>query len=87
MSLLSVAKSNDTNHCGLLIFDEPGQQEMETASLISFLRLGASDLASTQQVIAATSEALETLKLALTGYNARIIDFDGFILKPVSEGS
>jgi hypothetical protein len=87
MSLLAVAKSNDTNHCGLLIFDEPGQQEMETASLISFLRLGASDLASNQQVLVATSEGLETLKLALTGYNARIVAFDGFILKPVAENS
>ena len=84
LSMLSVSKRRPTNHCGLVIFDEPGQQEIEAGSLHSFLEWSAKSLTSTQQVLVATSEPLESLRQVLQGTSANLISFDGFILQPIS---
>jgi hypothetical protein len=84
VSLLQVMKAGDTNHPGLVIFDEPGQQEIEAQSLYSLMKWSAQSLATDQQLIMATSEPLERLTSALSGTNANIVSFDGFILQPIS---
>jgi hypothetical protein len=85
LSLLSTSQRLPTNHCGLVIFDEPGQQEMEKPSLSAFLRWTVTRLSSTQQVIVATSEERDTVEDALKGSTgaAKLINFDGFILQPM----
>jgi len=83
LSMLSVSKRNHTNHCGLVIFDEPGQQEIETSSLHAFLDWSASNLSDDQQVIVATSEPRQSLDQVLAGTSANLISFSGFILQPL----
>lgn len=84
VSLLEIMEAGGTNHPGLVVFDEPGQQEIEAESLYSLMRWSAQSLASDQQLIMATSEPLEKLREALSGTDANIVSFDGFILQPMS---
>ena len=58
LSLLSVASARTTNHCGMVVFDEPGQQEMEVSSLHAFLKWSTESISDFQHVIVATSEPL-----------------------------
>ena len=71
------------NHPGLVVFDEPGQQEIELASLFDFLRSAAQCSAHGQQVIVSTSETLSAVSAAL-GASSNIVSFPAFILQPVS---
>lgn len=74
-----------TNHPGLVIFDEPGQQEIDSGSLFAFLkRAGVAALAG-GQVIVSTSEPLSLVRQEM-GEHAQIIDFPGFILQPSLDG-
>lgn len=84
LSMLSTSKRIPTNHCGLAIFDEPGQQEMEKPSLAAFLEWTSKNLGENQQVIVATSEQRESLDAVLAGSSARLISFQGFILQPMT---
>ena len=74
-----------TNHPGLLIFDEPGQQEIDSGSLFAFLKRAAAAAQDGGQVIVSTSEPLPLVQLEMT-QRAHIIDFPGFILQPVPNG-
>jgi len=74
--------SGRTNHAGLVIYDEPGQQEIDAKSLSSFLQDGASEKRSSRQIIISTSEPLPAVRNAV-GSNGKIIDFSGFILQPL----
>jgi hypothetical protein len=82
--LLEVAREYDTNHPGLLIFDEPRQQDADESSYIEFLRRSACSKEYNQQIIIATSEKKETLEFALDGYNYDLHDFPGKIIKNLS---
>lgn len=73
--------SHKTNHPGLLVFDEPGQQEIDSGSLFAFLKRVGSGAQAGGQVIVSTSEPLELVQREM-GDLARIIDFPGFILQP-----
>ena len=84
LSLLSTSQRFPTQHCGLVIFDEPGQQEMEKPSLTAFLTWASRRLNAAQQVIVATSEERETIADALRDTTAELIGFDGFILQPIT---
>ena len=75
-----------TNHPGILIFDEPGQQEIESTSLFSFMKDAARTSQRGKQVIMSTSELLEAVTSTLSS-NANIISFPGFILQPVTIGN
>ena len=71
-----------TNHPGLVIFDEPGQQEIDSGSLFAFLKRAADAGAQAGgQVIVSTSEPLVLVRGEM-GDRALIIDFPGFILQP-----
>ncbi|MDP3410530.1 AAA family ATPase [Bosea sp. (in: a-proteobacteria)] len=71
-----------TNHAGLVIYDEPGQQEIDAQSLYAFLQDGAAEKRSDQQIIISTSEPLPAVHKAV-GLNGKVISFSGFILQPL----
>lgn len=77
--------SHQTHHPGLLIFDEPGQQEIDSASLFAFLKRAGTGAQAGGQVIVSTSEPLAFVQGEM-GDHARIIDFPGFILQPRTRG-
>ena len=83
LSLLSTSQRHTTKHCGLAIFDEPGQQEMEKPSLAAFLDWASKRLNTNQQVIVATSEQRDRLVDVLKGTTAKLLSFNGFILQPM----
>ena len=79
LGLLFIAARKTTNHPNLVVFDEPGQQEIEPESFAAFLSRASADLGSDQQLIIATSESLANVSQAV-GQTAKIVNFDGFIL-------
>lgn len=81
LSLLELKESYETNHPGLLVFDEPGQQEIEPASLFAFLDSAAHRRDRNRQVIVSTSESFEAISEKLAG-QANVVNFPGFILQP-----
>jgi hypothetical protein len=76
---------HQTNHPSLLIFDEPGQQEIDSGSLFAFLKRAGVAAKAGGQVIVSTSEPLALVEREMANH-ARIIDFPGFILQPKHEG-
>jgi hypothetical protein len=80
-SLLVVSREFQTNHPGLLIFDEPRQQGTKDVSLTNLLKIASSSLDYNQQVIVATSENYDSIQKSvykipheLINYNSRIIN-------------
>lgn len=71
-----------SNHAGLVVYDEPGQQEIDASSLYSFLKDAVKDKNHGRQIIITTSEPLPAVKAAV-GDEANIITFDSFILQPL----
>lgn len=82
LSCLGLMAKAATNHPGLAIFDEPGQQEIEAASLFEFLRSAARSATTGQQVIVSTSETFDAVSSAMKGM-ANIVSFPAFILQPL----
>ncbi|MBY0363793.1 MAG: hypothetical protein K2X45_17940 [Phreatobacter sp.] len=76
----------NVNHPGFAIFDEPGQQEVESSSLFEFLRAASQSAQNGQQVLVSTSETFEAVSTTL-GDSANIVSFPGFILQPIEAGS
>ncbi|TIS53199.1 MAG: hypothetical protein E5W91_32055 [Mesorhizobium sp.] len=82
LSCLELIGAFSVNHPGLAVFDEPGQQEIEAASLFEFLRSATRSSSQGQQVIVSTSETLSAVSDAL-GSSSNIVSFPGFILQPL----
>ncbi|QGN54236.1 hypothetical protein [Novosphingobium sp. Gsoil 351] len=80
LAAFELMRDRPTNHPGLVIFDEPGQQEIDSGSLFAFLKRSAT-AAQTGQVIVSTSEPLVSVRHEM-GTSGQIIDFPGFILQP-----
>jgi hypothetical protein len=74
---MEVARTADTNHLGLLVLDEPRQQQADKVSFAEFARRAAGAKAVGQQVIFLTSEDHETLSSMLAGVDHQYIDFVG----------
>ena len=72
------------NHMGMLIFDEPGQQQMRDVDLSAFLAQAASSVTQEGQVVVSTSESIERVRDSLKGSTATIHDYDGFMIQPVT---
>jgi hypothetical protein len=81
LSLLMLSITELTNHAGVVIYDEPGQQEVAQQSLYAFL-MDAVEHLGDRQVIVSTSETLESVSAAV-GSGAHIVNFVGFILQPL----
>jgi hypothetical protein len=79
LALLQVRKLFPTNHPGLLVVDEPGQQEVTSVSVEAFFKrcLEASE---DSQILVATSEEKHVVEKALAGEDAHVIELRGFVL-------
>lgn len=86
LSCMELMRDFSVNHPGLAIFDEPGQQEVESSSLFEFLRSATQSAQNGQQVLVSTSETYEAVSATL-GDSANIVSFPGFILQPIETGS
>lgn len=86
LSCMELMRDYSVNHPGLAIFDEPGQQEVESSSLFEFLRSASQSAQNGQQVLVSTSETYEAVSATL-GDRANIVGFPGFILQPIETGS
>lgn len=83
LSCLDLISYFNVNHPGLTVFDEPGQQEIDSSSLFEFLRSAAQCSTNGQQVIVSTSETLAAVRTAV-GMSSNIVSFPGFILQPLA---
>lgn len=77
ISLFAVGLKFKTNHPGVIIFDEPRQQEANKLSFSELLKDAAESTKEGGQIIFATSEDESVLVNALSGYDYTIISFDG----------
>jgi len=84
LGLLEVAAQTETNHPGLLIFDEPRQQSAADVSFAALLRRAA-DATGDRQVIFATSEPLDDLQHMLAGQAHSLEALDGYLLRAIRE--
>lgn len=82
LACLELSTVFETNHPKVVIFDEPGQQEIDSASLFEFLKSASRSSAQSHQVIVSTSETLLAVRDTL-GSSANIVSFPGFILQPL----
>jgi chromosome segregation ATPase len=82
LTLLSMSHAYNTNHPGLLILDEPGQQEIESESFVAFLRWAAANIRN-EQLILATSEKRTLIEDAIREYDCNLISFGELILRPL----
>jgi hypothetical protein len=78
--LREVATKMETNHLGLLVFDEPKQQDAAAESLAAFLKRASQSAAAQHQVIVATSEPLASLNSMLQGLSVSLTKFDGRVI-------
>ncbi|MEA1013899.1 hypothetical protein [Sphingosinicella sp. LY1275] len=85
LGLLEVARTRPTNHLGLVIFDEPRQQEAAKASFEALLRRAAAALEYNQQVIFATSEDRSELERFLEGLPVNFNVFEGWMIKRIDD--
>lgn len=83
LSILEVSHTFSTNHLGILIFDEPRQQEANELSFEALVREAANCARRGAQVIFATSETPRQLAPAITGINVNFRRIEGLILKPM----
>lgn len=75
LSLLEVGKTSG-NHAGLLLFDEPRQQDTAKTSFAALLGHASRIGESGAQVVFATSETRESLLEMLAGYEYELISLD-----------
>lgn len=83
LSLLELNFQHETNHAGLVIFDEPGQQAADPVNLTSLFKESANPRYSRHQILIATSEKELAIKHGLGERPYNLITFDGYILKPM----
>jgi predicted ATPase len=81
--LMEVARSQPTNHAGLLVMDEPKQQGAHRRDLGTFLRRLAVCGQSDQQVIITTSEEADTFAPLVESLDCKVFDFEAKILEPL----
>ena len=81
--LMEVARTFETNHLGLLILDEPRQQQADRVSFTEFTARASAAAKFGQQVIFLTSEDPQTLKTMLEGVEHSSSNFDGKMIMPL----
>lgn len=82
-SLLELSRSHATNHLGLLVMDEPRQQDTNRESLAKFYQRAQHAKNAGQQVIVTTSESRETIHETLADVNHTLLELGaGYVLRP-----
>jgi hypothetical protein len=84
LSLLELDENYTTNHAGLVVFDEPGQQAADPVNLTSLFQVSAKDRPDRHQILIATSEKEHAIKAGLGERPYKLISFNGYILKPLN---
>lgn len=84
LGLLEVARTEATNHLGMVLFDEPRQQSTKGASLSAFFERASMSATSGQQVVIATSEDLTLLQTFLTGVKHNLVAFPDRVIGPLT---
>ena len=84
LALLETASSENTNHPGLLVFDEPRQQSSSRVSFEQLLKRASLSKRRGQQVIFSTSEDLSVLTEIISSLDCNRIIFQGHILQPLA---
>ena len=79
--LMELARQFETPHPGLIVFDEPGQQDISDASLQGLLRRLSETASYAQQAIVATSKPSEKVTQLLGDSRANRNDFAGHVLR------
>jgi hypothetical protein len=82
--LLELSADFNLNHPGLLIFDEPRQQEAKEMSFRNLLSRASGSLTRDQQVLFLTSEPLSNLEVMLQNIPANLISIEGRVIKKLS---
>lgn len=85
LGLLDVSQGSETNHPGLVVFDEPRQQEAAEASVAGLLAEASRIAGGRSQILIATSEDLSKVKGFLEGIECQLLVFDGKMIAPISE--
>lgn len=83
LALLEVARTRITNHAGLVVFDEPRQQEASKTSFRQLLKRAEGAKSYDQQVFFATSEDVGELKNDLSNVECTLLIIDGWTLKRI----
>jgi len=84
LGLLEMSRAETDNHPGILMFDEPRQQDAAEVSFSELLRRASSAHEADQQVIFATSEDPTSLSVMLEGVPHKLHAFDGWVIGPRS---
>ena len=84
IGLLEVARNFSTNHPGLLILDEPRQQNMVWSHFTEVLKRAAEASKFGQQIIVATSDSVEGVNEIQRQTGCQCISMTGKILKRLS---
>lgn len=84
LSLLELDENYDTNHSGLVVFDEPGQQAADPVNLTSLFQESAKVRPDRHQILIATSGKEHAIKEGLGDRPYNLISFSGYILKPLN---
>ncbi len=85
LSLYEVGLRARTNHPGILVFDEPRQQEADKVSFAALIK--NAQVAATSgghQIIFATSEEPDAISELTAGIEVNVLNIDGFLLKPLT---
>jgi hypothetical protein len=83
LTLESYLDGLTTNHLGLLILDEPRQQETKEINFKTFLQYAAKTFSSEKQVIIATSEKLSDLKEMIKDLEVNLVNFDTQLISKI----
>ena len=85
LGLLDVSNDSKTNHPGLVVFDEPRQQEAAEASVAGLLGEASRIANGYSQILIATSEDLSKVKGFLGGIACQLLVFDGKLIAPIAD--
>ncbi len=80
LGLLDVAKIGETNHPGLVVFDEPRQQEAAPTSVAGLISEANRIASSGKQILIATSEDLDSVRKFVANVDHKLVVFDGRII-------
>ena len=81
IGLLEIARNEKTNHPGLVIFDEPRQQEPSSISFAKLLKQASKSKQHNQQVIFSSSKNRAQLATDLEGVDCNLIEFENYVLQ------
>lgn len=81
LGFLDVGLQTTTHHPGILVLDEPRQQEAAEASVNGLLRTAASLAEKGSQILIATSEQLANVKQFVADLPCQLLAFDGPIIR------